>query len=169
MSISDLGALGSFFAAIAVFVTLIYLARQVRQGNMVHRMQSRESLMNQDLVAIQLQLADLDLTKVFFKENPTRDDLLKLQLFLVHFLRQREWEWLLHKDGILPDDVYRTYVDVIHLFFSSERTKNWWNFVGKTAINSDFADEIDRIIESRPPTDYWHRVAEFLETGSRSG
>jgi hypothetical protein len=65
MTISDLGALGSFLASIAVFVTLVYLARQVHQGNTVNRMQSRESMMNQDLVTLQLQLADRDITRSF--------------------------------------------------------------------------------------------------------
>jgi len=74
----------------------VYLARQVRQGNSLHRMQSRESLMNQDILALQLQLADPNITKTFYKEAPSEDDLPKLHLFLVLFLRQREWEWLLH-------------------------------------------------------------------------
>ena len=32
MTINELGSIGSFLAAIAVFITLIYLSRQVKQG-----------------------------------------------------------------------------------------------------------------------------------------
>jgi hypothetical protein len=70
MSINDLGALGSLIASIAVFATLVYLARQVSQGTTLHRMQSRETMMNQDLVTLQLQLADTDITKAFFQGQP---------------------------------------------------------------------------------------------------
>jgi hypothetical protein len=107
MSISDLGAIGSFLASIAVFVTLVYLARQ------------------------------------------------------------REWEWLLHKDGVFPEDVYQTYVGVITLFFGTERTRKWWDTVGKTAIHPKFAAEVDKMIASSPLTDYWKRSTEFSRTGGQ--
>ena len=164
MTISDLGALGSFLASIAVFVTLVYLARQVRQGNVLHRMQSRESLMNQDVLTLRLQLADLDISKAFFKEDPTEDDLLKQHLFLTVFLRQREWEWLLHKDGVFPEELYQTYMEVFPLFFGTERTRKWWQTVGKTAINPEFASEIDKFLENRPLTTYWSAVEQLIKS-----
>lgn len=46
-------------------------------------------MMNQDLITLQLQLADIDISKAFYEEKPSEDDLLKLQLFLTLFLRQR--------------------------------------------------------------------------------
>ena len=162
MTLGDLGAVGNFLASIAVFVTLVYLARQVHQGNVFARMQSRESMMNQDLLTIKLQLADPDITKSFYKESLSEDDLLKLQLFLTLFLRQREWEWLLYKDGVFPEDVYRTYVEVIPIVFGTKHTLRWWNSIGKTAIDPEFAAEIDRLLENRPHTDYWSRTAEFV-------
>jgi len=165
VTISDLGALGSFLASIAVFITLVYLARQVRQGNILHRMQSRESLMNQDVLTLQLQLADPSITKAFYKEVPSEDDLLKLHLFLTLFLRQREWEWLLHKDGVFPKELYQAYLEVFPLFFGTERTRNWWNLVGKTAINPDFAAEIDELLEKRPLTTYWSTLEQLTKNG----
>ena len=167
MSISDLGAFGSFIASIAVFVTLVYLARQVSQGNTLHRMQSRETMMNQDLITLQLQLSDLGITQAFYKDNPDEDELLKLQLFLTLFLRQREWEWLMHKDGIFPEDVYQTYLGVIALFFGTERTRNWWKEIGKTAMDAEFAAEVDRLIDGQPLTEYWAKSAQFARNGWR--
>lgn len=165
MTISDLGALGSFLASIAVFITLVYLARQVRQGNILHRMQSRESLMNQDVLTLQLQLADLDISKAFYKESPSEDDLLKQHLFLTLFLRQREWEWLLHKDGVFPRELYETYMEVFPIFFGTERTRKWWNSLGKAALNPDFAAEIDKLLETRPLTTYWSTFQQLTKGG----
>ena len=162
MTLGDLGAVGSFLASIAVFVTLVYLARQVHQGNVFARMQSRESMMNQDLLTLKLQLADPDISKSFYKEDLSEDDLLKQQIFLTLFLRQREWEWLLYKDGVFPEDIYRTYLEVIPLFLGSERTLRWWNSIGKTAIDPEFAAEIDTLLENRPHTDYWRRTQAFV-------
>lgn len=164
MTISDLGALGSFLASIAVFITLVYLARQVRQGNILHRMQSRESLMNQDVLTLQLQLADPDITKSFYKEAPSEDELIKLYLFLTLFLRQREWEWLLHRDGVFPKELYQTYLEVFPLFFGTERTRKWWNSMGKTAINPDFSAEIDNLLKDRPLTTYWSTLEQLTKS-----
>jgi hypothetical protein len=47
MTISDLGSIGSLLAAIAVFVTLIYLSRQVRQGNLFAKSQARQRMVEQ--------------------------------------------------------------------------------------------------------------------------
>jgi hypothetical protein len=163
VTISDLGALGSFLASIAVFITVVYLARQVRQGNTLHRMQSRETLMNQDVLTLQLQLADSSITKSFIKQDPSEDELLKLHLFLTLFLRQREWEWLLHKDGVFPKELYETYMGVFPIFFGTERTRKWWNSMGKTAIAPEFSAEIDKMLENQPLTTYWSNLERLLK------
>ena len=163
MTISDLGSIGSFLASIAVFITLVYLARQVRQGNVLHRMHSRETLMNQDVLTLQLQLADLDISKAFYKENLNEDDLLKQHLFLTLFLRQREWEWLLHRDGVFPKELYETYTEVFPIFFGTEHTRKWWNTLGKSGMNPGFAAEIDRLLKTRPLTTYWSTLKQFAK------
>ncbi len=165
MSISDLGALGSFLSTIAVFITLVYLARQVRQGNILHRMQSRESLMNQDVLTLQLQLADLDITKSFYKQSPSEDELLKQHVFLTLFVRQREWEWLLHKDGVFPKELFETYLEVFPIFFGTEYTRKWWNSFGKAALDPDFSAEIDKLLRARPLTTYWSTLRQLTKSG----
>jgi hypothetical protein len=39
MSLSDISSIANLLAAIGVLITLIYLSRQVRQGNMLARFQ----------------------------------------------------------------------------------------------------------------------------------
>jgi hypothetical protein len=162
VTLSGIAAVGGFLASIAVIITLLYLARQVRQGNHLLRMQSRESLMNQDVLSLQLQLADTELTKTFYKQDPSEHELLRFHLYLTLFLRQREWEWLLHKDGVFPRELYETYQEVVPLFFGTERTRTWWNSIGKTAIHPEFAAEIDRLLERSPPTTYWNSLERLI-------
>jgi len=47
MSLQDLGSLGEFIGGIAVLVTLIYLAVQLRQGNQLNRSASTRTFMNE--------------------------------------------------------------------------------------------------------------------------
>jgi hypothetical protein len=44
MTIAELGSLGEFIGSIAVFVTLMYLALQVRQSNISSRVQSNQAI-----------------------------------------------------------------------------------------------------------------------------
>lgn len=162
MTLSDLGALGSFLASIAVFITLIYLARQVRQGNMFARYQAREAMREHDLKSLEIQIDHPEITSVFLKEKPTQEELLKLHLFLVTILREREWEWNQYRDGIIDEAVYRTYHEVIALFLCTPRTRLWWETVGRTGINPEFATEVDSLLAGREPTEYWSQVTKFI-------
>jgi hypothetical protein len=162
MELQQWAYLADIAGVVVVAVTLIYLARQVSQGNVLTRMQSRETLMNQDLLTLQLQLADRDISRTFYKETLDEDEWLKLHLFLTVFLRQREWEWLLHKDGVFPKEIYETYAEVIPIFFGTERTRKWWTALGKAAIAPQLAAEIDAMLAKRPMTDYWTGFLEFV-------
>ena len=44
MSLSDIGSIANLLAAIGVLITLIYLARQVRQGNLLAKFQVRQHM-----------------------------------------------------------------------------------------------------------------------------
>ncbi len=46
MSIQDWGAIGEVLGAIAIFVTLIYLATQIRQSNAASRTSSRQTIID---------------------------------------------------------------------------------------------------------------------------
>jgi hypothetical protein len=74
MELQQWAYLADIAGVVVVAVTLIYLARQVSQGNVLTRMQSRESLMNQDLLSLQLQLADRDISRTFYKETLDVDE-----------------------------------------------------------------------------------------------
>jgi len=163
LTISDLGALGSFLAAIAVFITLIYLARQVKQGNVFARYQARQAMMEQDLITLQLQIANPDISLTFLSERPSEESVMKLHLFLTHIMRQREWEWFQYRDGIIDESVYQTYYEVIGIFLGTPRTLAWWKDVGRAGMNPDFVKDVDRLLEKRGQTEYWEKVGEVLE------
>jgi len=161
MTIGDLGAIGSFLAAIAVFITLVYLSRQVKQGNLLARYQARQAMMEQDLTDLRLQIENPDIPLIFTNENPTREELMKVHLFLTHLMRQREWEWNQFKDNIIDEDVYKTYHEVIIIFLATPITRKWWNVVGRMGMNPDFAKEVDTLLSNSELTNYWEKAREF--------
>jgi type II secretory pathway pseudopilin PulG len=47
MTLNDISSIANLLAAIGVLITLIYLSRQVRQGNMLTKFQARQRMVEQ--------------------------------------------------------------------------------------------------------------------------
>ena len=162
LSLTDWAALAEVIASLAVVISLIYLARQVRQGNILSRYQARQNMMEQDLASLRIQMSDPGITSCLLKENPSEEDLFKLHLFLTSIMRQREWEWSQYKDGIIDEDVYQTYHEVIGIFLGTVYTREWWNNVGRSGLNPEFVKEVDGLLGNRELTRYWDGVSKFI-------
>jgi hypothetical protein len=69
-------------------------------------------------------------------------------------MRQREWEWFQFHDGVIGDDVYRAYHDVIALHLGTSRGRKWWKSIGTYAFDSAFVAEVDRFLAEREGNTY---------------
>lgn len=91
MELAQLGQLGEFIGGIAVLVTLIYLAVQVRQGNQLNRSESIRTFMheyNATLAPVQEQsLAELSRLGSKNFEGLSRTDQLRIAVGLERALR----------------------------------------------------------------------------------
>ena len=107
MTISDLGSIANLLAAIGVLVTLIYLSRQVRQGNLLAKSQARQRMVEQSDEEIYRWGSDSRLRNCFVKKGALSEEEHEiLHCWLVAAMRQREWEWFQYKDGVIGKDVY---------------------------------------------------------------
>jgi len=163
MSLGDLGALGSFFAAIAVFVTLIYLSRQVKQGNMLARLQVRQTMTEHDIAGLRNLLDDRGLTRAFLGRNATHDDLVRLHYFLTLSMRQREWEWFQYQERIIDENIYKTYHGVITIHLGTPISREWWETRGRAGLNPEFVSAVDELLSGQALAPYFEHVDEFAE------
>ena len=69
-----IGAVGEILGAIAVLVTLVYLANQIRQANDVARFSATKDIMNTYSELNKLLVTDPALRKALEKENGRMDD-----------------------------------------------------------------------------------------------
>ena len=134
---------------------MIYLAIQVRQGNLLAKSQARQRMVEHAHSELYAQINDPSITHAVVKEGPlTEEEQAKLSLFLTAFMRQREWEWFQLQDGVIDADVYQAYHDVIGIFLSAPRTRRWWHSIGRFAFNPSFVDDVDRFLEGTEPNSY---------------
>ena len=114
MSLSDLASLGSFVSGVAVLISLVYLALQVRQAE-----RNQRGLMQQGRAERQadhaLRLAEPGLAEVYFKGVMQPEDLSAAEadrffsICRASFLSAED-SVLQHKAGLLDEAAYRTFL-----------------------------------------------------------
>jgi hypothetical protein len=161
--INDLGAIANFLAAIGVLVTLIYLSRQVRQGNVLARYQARQHMVEQAHDELYRWGNDPQLRGCFVRRSapPSEEEQEAVHYFLVAAMRQREWEWFQYNDGVIGKDVYEAYHEVIALHLGIPLTRRWWQTVGRIGFNPGFVAAVDSFLARRQVTEYFEEIRRF--------
>ena len=155
MNWEAIDAVAQLLGVIVVVITLSYLAAQVRQGNVLAKSQARQRMVEQAQGELYAQMADPSVTYASVKEGPlSEDEQAKLSLFLVAFMRQREWEWFQYKDGVIDHNVYRAYHGVIPIHLGTPRARRWWKALGRFAFDAEFVAEVDQLLASTEPSTY---------------
>jgi hypothetical protein len=162
MTLNDIGSIANLLAAIGVLITLIYLARQVRQGNMLAKYQARQRMVEQAQEELYHWGDHPELRNSFTKTGPlSATEQEEMHYFLLAAMRQREWEWFQFKDGVIKKEVYEAYHEVIALHLGVPRTRVWWQSVGRVGFNPAFVAAVDEFLTKRPTTDYFERIRNF--------
>ena len=153
MDLDTIDTVVNMVANIAVIATLIYLAKQITQGNKLARFEARRHMVDQAQAEIYEQMHDPEL--VMKPENELTDlQKGKLHLFRVAVMRQREWEWFQFKDGIISEEVYKAYLEVINIHIGTETGRKWWASNGRQAFDPAFVKVVDEYLENREPSSY---------------
>ena len=158
MTIVELGAIGEFIAALAVLITLIYLALQVRENTRSIRMATFESAVRGVQDHHRTLITDPELLRVHFAGQKSLDELgpedrlrfhgLMLNLLLEYQLFLRSFD-----EGTQSRKEFagRSLSEFEKLVLSLLRTPGgtaWWK--GETYLNSDFRETVDGLLEAHP-------------------
>jgi hypothetical protein len=162
MTLNDISSIANLLAAIGVLITLIYLSRQVRQGNMLAKYQARQRMIEQAQEELYYWANHPGLRDCFVKNEPlTEREQEEVHYFLLAAMRQREWEWFQFKDGVIKKQVYEAYHEVIALHLGVPPTRRWWQTVGRIGFNPGFVAEVDAFLAKRPMTNYFEAIRCF--------
>ncbi len=155
MNWEAVGAFAQILGDVVVAVTLIYLAAQVRQGNRVAQSQARQRMIEQAERELYAQMTDPSISYASVKDGPlSEDEQAKLSLFLVAFMRQREWEWFQRHDGVIGEEVYKAYHQVIAIHLGTPRGRKWWKALGRFAFNAEFVAAVDELLATNAGSTY---------------
>ena len=162
MTLNDISSIANLLAALGVLITLIYLARQVRQGNLLAKFQVRQHMAQQAQAELYQWGRDPSLRNSFVTQDAlSPSELEVMHYFLLAAMRQREWEWFQYRDGVIKKDVYEAYHGVIALHLGIGRTRRWWRTAGRVGFNAKFVAVVDAFLATQPITTYFEQIRLF--------
>ena len=152
MSLSDLASIGSFISGVAVLVSLIYLALQVRQAEKNQRaivQQERVSRSSDQL----FRLADPVLARAWLKGLKSVDDLTDEEAFqftviTTAMLRSVEDAYFQHKLGLLDPGSLNNQVSPLRGVLTTASGAALWKSLRRN-YDESFAKYVDSLVPPR--------------------
>ena len=153
-----LGNYGEFVGAIAVVVTLVYLAVQIRQNT--NNMQANAySTWSDSMGSILDMMMSNDRVDQIMREGwnvedgVTEENWMTFVLWHQRYFYHFESIWQMYKLGTLNKHIFDLEMARVRLFLSTPSVLQWWEAGGKKQISAPLREEI----ESGRPTE-----AEFV-------
>lgn len=139
-------AIAEVTSSVAIVATLIYLAIQTQQNAGAILANSRNALIASEIAINQQVVDNPSIRLVRLGTNPTNEELVRLETWLISVVRTREHQWLQYQDGLLDEDFWQAYVNALPVILSYPKERAWWDYVKHDYFDHDFVEEVDRLL-----------------------
>jgi hypothetical protein len=147
MNWQAIGAVGEILGALAVVITLFYLAIQIRQNTRVARAETTKDLYLASRAAILDLAANSDLAETWAKIRGMPDAASARQWALFQsFFRLYELQHSLASQGLLDCNIADSYERVIKMFGNSNGFEEYWE-TSKGTFNNRFSEFVDALLQ----------------------
>jgi len=165
VSIEEMVVLAELIAAIAVVISLLYVAAQVRQSNKLARAQTRERMVGQASEEVYKGFVDdPSIIRSLYKWEPlTEDEWIRLSGWLLANMRQREYEYFQMRGGNIEKEVWEAYRGLITIHLGSERTRKWWDEWGSVPFDASFRSMVAELLNERANPNYFENLQRVIE------
>ena len=149
----------TLIANLGVLAGIIFLAFEVRQNTKASHSESRQAVLTSSQIEILEFFRNPEVVAGIVKqEKLTQEENIRVHFLLTAIMRLREYSWLQYQNRTIDRDQWNTELSVIGIVLSAVRTRKWWNVVGKHQFNPNFANFVDRHLETiSVSNDYWVR------------
>ena len=146
-------AIGQIIGAGAVFVTLVYLAVQIRQNTASIQASARQAIAENDQQFLFRVMDNPELSLLRYKAELTDAEKIRLSMYLVAIFRMRENLWRQYREGVLDEATWKSYSSSIAAF-ASPRVRNWLdNETIAQQFDPEFVSVAREIIAKTPNSD----------------
>ncbi len=150
MDLTQLANLREFIGGIAVLVTLIYLALQVRQNSLSVETSALSSWLS-SRIAINDAFTRLDgaMLQTGFRDSRSisESDAVTFGLMIQEYFMQAQMTDLLFQRGFIPKNLWETEMGINAGLLAAPGVRQWWDAGGRGQVTAEFA----ALLESTPP------------------
>ena len=147
MNWDAISAVSESIASVAVIISLIYLAQQIRHSNKLSQSQTRTELRQQAGTEVGSMIEHPDIWLLMCKDKLTAEEQSRLHSFLIRAIRFREYIWRQYKTGLLDKETFDTYIIVIAQQLSTKRNRLWWDQYKKSGtFDPEFVELVEKIL-----------------------
>ena len=147
VTLEDFGNLGDFLGGIAVIVTLIYLARQIRESTKVARLQTLQTIKSD---ALQLRIAGLqnpEIAVILAKSiedssSFTTAERIRFNLLCAGVFENFDQSYQAAATGLI-DDFGNEHL--LRSYLSQEAVRQWWS-EGRDLFHPDFVAHVEKAV-----------------------
>ena len=149
MNWNAISAIADAIGAVAVVVTLAYLAVQIRQNTRAIRGSTLDSITAHQQNELRWSS---DVGHAFRKslDNPNllnEEETWLMSEWMTAALIARHNEFCQYTQGLLGEDGWKTSENIIRYVLSSEWAQRWWKIYGRNHFSEPFVCRVDEIIE----------------------
>ena len=143
-------AIAEVVGGIAVVISLIYLAYQVRQNTRAIRGATLDSVTSHMKSELRWSGEMAPIWKKVFREPDTLtfEEAWELGEWTNASLTARQNEFHQFRHGLLDEDVWEASENIIRLLMCIDWIRNWWNEHGRHDKSAEFAALVDRLAEA---------------------
>lgn len=146
---------------VLITISLIFIAKEVKQGADAMRSEARQAQTNLDLSLVSKLVEYPEIGRVFSQvETPTFEEKTQLMFWMIGQLRTREHEYLQYQCGALDKETWESYRGVIYFVLGTPRSREMWDLT-KVYFNEGFVSMVDDMMTNVPVIDYWDRLREI--------
>lgn len=163
MNWEAVGAIGETLGAIAVVVSLLYLAAQIRQNSRVVKGASAQAITQ----TIQSELRwSSDMSEILVKVFEDPDSLSPVEAFkLGEWATAAMWarqnEYIQYKQKLIDETVWHGCRGILKNTFSIIWMRTWWQAFDKSVFSEDFVELVNDVIADQSNYDYKNYVQEI--------
>ena len=154
----------ALIANVAVVAGIVFLTIEIRQNNDLLRSESRQTLVANDVTSLTANLDNADVfAKLLSGSGLSAEDQLRISFMWALDLRNREFEYFQYTNGLLDEETWLAYRHVILINHSSGVGRKWWDQIGRTMVDPEFAKLVDGLLADAQPDDTYRRMSTWLD------
>ena len=169
-NLESLANLGEIIGAIAVVVSLVYLAVQVRQNTRAQQTENFSRALDR-IAAMQATLSQDPATSVIFSKGVadpselTPKERMQFTWTMYELFGAFEFMFLASKDNSIPEEVWRRWSSAVAWWLTFPGVQAWWK-VRPVPFTDSFTSYVKSLLENNPTNaESTQRYQDFIAQG----